>query len=80
MMETDSKNLFTTAQNFGLLREKLGEYKSLPSEQEKRDFLEFLDDIYTIWKKNNPAPDLGSLERKAKGRRELINKLGIKGD
>ncbi len=76
----DPKKLFTTAQNFGLLREKLGEYKTLPSEQEKREFLEFLDDIYDVWKKNNPAFDHSSLERKAKGRRELISKLGIKDD
>jgi hypothetical protein len=49
-MNSDSKKLFTTTQNFALLREKLGDYKRLPTEKEVREFLEFLADVYKIWK------------------------------
>lgn len=56
-MNSDFKKLFTTTQNFALLREKLGEYKRLPTEIEVREFLEFLDDVYKIWKGMNPTID-----------------------
>jgi len=77
-MNSDIKKLFTTAQNFSLLREKLGDYKRLPTEKETREFLEFLDVIYQIWKKNNPSYDHQLLDQKAKARREFVNKLGIR--
>ena len=70
--------MFTTAENFKLLREELGEYKLLPTEKEKKEFIEFLDEIYRIWKTKNPEPDLGNLEKKAKARREFVSKLGIR--
>jgi hypothetical protein len=77
-MNSDPKKLFTTAQNFALLREKLGDYKRLPTEKETREFLEFLDEIYRIWKAKNPEPDFKSLEKKANARREFVIKLGIR--
>lgn len=79
-MNSDSKKLFTTAENFKLLREKLGKYKTLPSEKETREFLEFLDEIYRIWKTKNPKPDFKLSEKKAKARREFVLKLGIRSD
>jgi hypothetical protein len=79
-MNSDPEKLFTTAQNFALLREKLGEYKRLPSEKEVRQFLDFLDEIYHIWKTKNPQPDLENLEQKASARREFVSKLGIRSD
>ena len=78
--KNDLKRLFTTTQNFELMREKLGEYKSLPTKEETRDFLEFLDEVYQIWKKNNPSTDYNLLEKKAKARREFVYKLGIMSD
>jgi len=77
-MNTDHKKLFTTTQNFALLREKLGDYKRLPTKQEMRKFLDFLDDVYTVWKKSNPTIDLNRLEEKAKARRDFVYKLGIR--
>ena len=77
-MNSDFKKLFTTTQNFALLREKLGEYKRLPTEIEVREFLEFLDDVYKIWKGINPTIDYKRLEEKAKARRDFIYKLGIR--
>jgi cephalosporin-C deacetylase-like acetyl esterase len=79
-MNSDSQKLFTTAENFKLLKEKLGEYKTLPSEKETRDFLEFLDEIYRIWKAKNPEPDFKSLEKKANARREFVLKFGFRID
>jgi len=79
-MNYDPKKLFTTAQNFALLREKLGDYKRLPNEKEVRQFLDFLDEIHHIWKTKNPQPDLENLERKAIARREFVLKLGIRID
>lgn len=77
-MKSNSKKLFTTTQNFALLREKLGDYKRLPTEKEVQEFLEFLDDVYKIWKEMNPAIDYKRIEEKAKARREFVNKLGIR--
>ena len=79
-MSSDPKKLFTTAENFKLLREKLGEYKTLPSEEETREFMQFLDEIYRIWRINNPSPDIELLEKKAKARREFVRKLGTRND
>jgi len=79
-MSSDPKKLFTTAENFKLLREKLGEYKTLPSEEETREFMPFLDEIYRIWRINNPSPDIELLEKKAKARREFVRKLGTRND
>lgn len=55
-------------------------YSTLPSEKEVRQFLEFLDEIYTIWKTRNPELDLENLERKAKARIDFVSKLGIRSD
>jgi len=77
-MNSDSKKLFTTTQNFALLREKLGDYKRLPTEKEVREFLEFLDDVYKIWREMNPAIDYKRIEGKAKARRDFVHKLGIR--
>jgi hypothetical protein len=79
-MSSDLKNMFTTTENFKLLREKLEVYNTLPSEKEVRQFLEFLDEIYTIWKTRNPELDLENLERKAKARIDFVSKLGIRSD
>ena len=79
-MSSDYKKMFTTAENFALLREKLGEYKRLPSEKEVTEFIEFLDEIYRIWKTKNPQPDSKDIEQKAKARREFVTKLGIRSD
>ena len=77
-MSSDSKKFFTTTQNFALLREKLGEYKRLPAEKEVREFLKFLDDVYKIWKEENPQIDYKRIDEKAKARRDFIYKLGIR--
>jgi hypothetical protein len=77
-MNSDSKKLFTTTQNFALLREKLGEYKRLPTEKEVREFLEFLDDVYKLWKEKNPQTDYRRIDEKAKARRDFIYKLGLR--
>lgn len=79
-MSSDLNKLFTTTENFKLLREKLEEYSTLPSEKEVREFLVFLDEIYTIWKTRNPELDLENLEQKAKGRKELVARSGIQSD
>jgi hypothetical protein len=79
-MSSDLKNIFTTTENFKLLRENLEEYNNLPSEKEVRQFLEFLDEIYTVWKTRNPEFDLENLERKANARIEFVSKLGIRSD
>ena len=77
-MSSDSKKMFTTAENFALLREKLGEYKRLPTEKEMREFINFLDDVHKIWKKMDPTIDFRRTEQKAKARREFVLKLGIR--
>ena len=77
-MSSDLKKLFTTAENFKLLREKLGDYKKLPTKQEMRKFLDFLDDVYKIWKKTNPVIDIKRIEEKAKARRDFVYRLGIR--
>jgi len=79
-MSSDLNKLFTTTENFKLLREKLEEYNTLPSEKEVREFLFFLDEIYTIWKTRNPELDIENLEQKAKARKELVSKSGIRSD
>ena len=75
--EAEIKKMFTTTQNFELLREKLGEYKRTPTEKETREFLIFFDDVYKLWKAANPSLNLDSIEKKAKARREFVHKLGI---
>jgi len=77
-MNSDPKKLFTTAQNFALLREKLGDYKRLPTEKETREFLDFLDDVYKVWKEMNPSVDYERIEKKAKARRDFVHKLGLR--
>lgn len=79
-MNSDLKKIFTTTENFKLLRENLEEYNNLPSEKEVRQFLEFLDEIYTVWKTRNPELDLENLERKANAKIEFVSKLGIRSD
>lgn len=79
-MSSDLKKIFTTTENFKLLREKLEEYSTLPSEKEVRQFLDFLDEIYTIWKTRNPELDLENLEQKAKARKELVYRSEIRSD
>ncbi|MFO7447136.1 MAG: hypothetical protein R6W90_12270 [Ignavibacteriaceae bacterium] len=76
-MGSDYKNLFTATQNFALLREKLGEYKKLPSEDELAKFLVFFDDVYKLWKKENPS-NSRRYEEKAKARREFTDMLGTR--
>jgi len=77
-MNSDPKKLFTTAQNFSLSREKLGDHKRLPTEKEVREFLDFMNDVHKVWKKMNPSIDYERIERKAKARREFVYKLGIR--
>lgn len=77
-MSEDYKKMFTTAENFSLLRDKLGDYKRLPTEKEMREFIDFLDDAVKIWKKMDTTVDFKRIEEKAKARRELVMKMGIK--
>lgn len=77
-MKTNSKKLFTTAQNFMLIEKDLKEKKSLPSKKEISEFLDYWQDVYDIWKINNPSDDLSSLADKIKTRKELNERLGIR--
>jgi hypothetical protein len=77
-MNSDSKKLFTTTQNFALLREKLGEYKRLPTEKETREFLDFWQEMYDLWKQNNSPFESRYTEEKIKIRKMLIEKFGIR--
>lgn len=77
-IKSDPKKLFTTTQNFELIREKLGEYKSLPTKEETRRFLDFWQEVYNIWRQNNSPFELRFVEEKIRVRRSLIEKFGIR--
>lgn len=67
---------FLPVQNFRIVKEKLEPYRSFPTEDEIKNFLQFYDEAYQIWLKNSPTIiNKENLEHKIKIRK-LLNKLG----
>ncbi len=77
-METKPQKLFTTTQNFALIKESVGEYKSNTPQVEMIEFLNYWQNVYDIWSCNNPPTDLTYIEEKIKIRKSLILKFGFR--
>ena len=78
-MKSDPKKFFEPTPNYAALRELEEKNYHKPSKEEVRNFLEFWEEMYRIWKQNNPTfVELDYIEEKISVRKELIEKLGLR--
>lgn len=77
-MSKDSKKFFEPRPNYAAYRKWEEENYHKPTNDETRQFLEFWQEIYDIWLKNNSPFESRYVEDKVKLRKELIEKFGIK--
>ncbi len=77
-MNTDSKDFYSLVPNYAALREMEEKYYHKPTEEEVREFLNFWQAIYDIWRQNNSPFELRFVEEKVRVRKSLIKKFGIR--
>ena len=77
-MEFDKKNFYSLIPNYAALRELEEKYYHKPTEKETRDFLDFWQEVYNIWRQNNSPFEIFYVEEKIKLRKSLIEKFGIR--
>ena len=77
-MSSDSKKFFEPVPNYAALRELEEKHYHKPTEEEIRNFLNFWQEIYDFWRKNNSPDELSYVEEKIKVRKALIEKFGFR--
>jgi len=77
-MSSDSKKFFEPIPNYAALREVEKKLYHPATEEDTRNFLDFWQDVYNVWKQNYSPFDPGYVEEKIKVRKRLIENFGIK--
>lgn len=77
-MSSKSKKFFEPAPNYAALNELEKKHYRKPTEEDIRRFLNFWQEVYNFWIQKNSPFELKYVEEKARVRKELIERLGIK--
>ena len=77
-MSSDSKKFFEPRPNYAALKEWEDKNYHKPTDEEISNFLEFWQEIYSLWRQNNSPFDLQYLEEKVRVRKELVEKFGLR--
>lgn len=77
-MNSEPRKFFEPTPNYAALRELEEKHYHKPTEEEVKHFLDFWQEIYDFWSKNNSPFELRYVDSKIRVRKALVEKFGLR--